>query len=192
MKTIIIPFDGFYESITASLLELDIELENSGIDPNQPLIVDYELADGCFCNVAKKWADIYKDWLKNEHGLTLESLTFERLESPREYNFTTDRIFCYISDDDIVKLHKWALSVFVDHSVIQDRFSSKDGFHSFYDDFVHEWRTKPVLEWDYNELAVLMPTMDGTCNDLNYWVLWEPTLCNGFFYKQIELIYEGE
>lgn len=32
---------------------------------------------------------------------------------------------------------------------------------SFYDEFCEDWETKPVEEWDHNELSVLLPDFDS-------------------------------
>ena len=193
MKTCIIPFDGFYESITMSLLEPDLDSENQNQrEEGLPEIIDWEVIDCGFYNVAKEWVKSYRNWLESEFNLKLESLQFESLSSPREYNFTTDRIFCNISDEDIVKLHEFALKHHLDHATVQDAFASRDGFHSFYDDFVNEWSNKPVLDWDHNELTILFPTSDSEGEDFNYYDIWEDSLCNGFFFTQIEFIYKED
>jgi len=181
-KLIIIPFDGFYHSITDMYIDDVVTLEHDYIKDELGLelpekFYDYQVKS--FEVIARRYVEEYKDWLKSEHGLTLDSLTFESLNSPREYNFTTDRIFCELSTDDIRKLHAFALLGAIDKA-IDETFKSRDGFSSFYDDFVDEWRTKPVLDWDHNELAVLLPTPD------NYGDVWEAAFCNGFFDDQIE------
>jgi hypothetical protein len=130
--------------------------------------------------IARQYVLEYKDWLKKEHDLTLDSLTFESLNSPKEYNFVTDRIFCELSIFDIEKLHKFAIdNEILTQKTIDGRFKSRDGFASFYDEFCIDWKTKPVLEWDCNELAILLPEPD--C----YTRVWgDDTGC--FFWDQIE------
>tara|TARA_R110000744_G_scaffold54776_2_gene116127 strand:+ start:7 stop:522 length:516 start_codon:yes stop_codon:yes gene_type:complete len=58
-------------------------------------------------------------------------LTFIQLDSPREYNFTTDKIFCSISDKDFKSL----LSTYDTkelYNYIEEHSKSRDGFSSFY------------------------------------------------------------
>lgn len=189
MKTIIIPFDGFYESVTMAFIEQDIESENQYRQENNlPLISDWQVVIGGFSTVAKEWVRVYKQWLKSEFDLELESLSFESLSMPKAYNFDTDIIFCNISDVDILKIHSFALKNHLDYATVKDKFGSRDGFHSFYDEFLTDWNTKPVLDWDHNELSILFPEFDSNGEPLNYFELWENDLCNGFFYEIVEFV----
>ena len=80
------------------------------------------------------------------------------MTSPREYNFTTDRIFANVSLDDIKKLFAARLSQWGIESLqesIDNEFKSRSGFSSFYDDFCTEWQDKPIENWDCNELSIL-------------------------------------
>lgn len=186
MKTIIIPFDGFYESATMACIEPDLDQYRQ--DHNLPSVNDWQVVEGGFSKVAEEWVRVYKQWLESEFNLKLESLSFESLSMPKVYNFTTDRIFCNISDDDILKLHSFALKNHLDYATVKDKFGSRDGFHSFYDDFLTEWQTKPVLDWDHNELSILFPEYDSNGEPLNYFELWENDPCNGFFYDIVEFV----
>ena len=86
-------------------------------------------------------------------------MTYKCFESPREYNFKTDRIFIEIEEnhaadfiEHIVKNYKKQLE-----KKIQDRFTSRSGFISFYKNDIDLW-TKDFKEWDCN--------MIGTCFEL--------------------------
>lgn len=168
----LIPFDGFYESHAMSVIESTIEIEvehheeqGTPIDPNEAKID--------FTAFARLIPNLYNNWLDKEHDIKLDSLTFESLESPRFYNYGTDKIYCAISRVDIWKLYR----LFVEdedeaQERINDRFKSRPGFTSFYSDFVKDWKTKPLSQWDHNELSILFPEPD-------YSYFYDDANCNG-------------
>ena len=152
-KEVFIPFCGFYESWINDII--DCELEELDTDN---YTVDWEA-------IARHYVTLYSDTLyerlDEEDALRfMPDLTFERLISPREYNFETDRILCSFT------VPRYNLRRIYDTLVgnsdaldrdIQRTFASRDSFASFYDDFACNWRDKPLLEWDSNELSVLLP-----------------------------------
>ena len=86
-------------------------------------------------------------------GIPME---FEELISPKEYNFTTDRVFVRIPIDTIEKI-----ATEMDdkplRETIRKNHSSRSGFISFYADDLDdpEWQ-KPVRDWDHNQLMTLL------------------------------------
>lgn len=85
-------------------------------------------------------------------------LVFEEMTSPREYNFTTDRLFAHIPLKVLRDLFK--RSAADRHKTlakaIEDRHSSYSGFVSFYSNDLREWLKKPLRDWDENELGTLL------------------------------------
>lgn len=85
-------------------------------------------------------------------------LEFEEMTSPREYNFQTDRLFAKVPLKVMRDLFK--RSAADDHAtfaaVIRRRFTSRDGFSSFYSNDVATWTDKPLREWDHNEFGTLL------------------------------------
>jgi hypothetical protein len=102
MKTIIIPFSGFYGSLHSSLLD---DAETQLFSDDQGTVHDtlqerfYRACD--YRHVHTQYAKAYAQAFAEKLELPL---TFESLQSPREYNFTTDRIFCNIDDETISKV----------------------------------------------------------------------------------------
>lgn len=137
-------FSGFYESIHDGVLDSECEW----------IMEDY----------GKKWDDFrftynYQEYCKNyvraissETGLDLE---FKSMWSPREYNFATDEITCYISAKDLKKISS-VLDSDVLEKIIKRRFTSRSGFISFYSNSLEEWKEKPVKDWDEIELGTLL------------------------------------
>ena len=164
-----IPFDGFYESfINADIdheIEIDTEYYSELYDLNES---EEELLCNSFLNInsykfynqiAKDYTNFYIDALNERlKGFTLKA-TYKCFNSPREYNFETDRIFIEIEENHCIE--------FIEHIVknykkelekkIEDRFRSRSGFISFYKNSIDLW-TKDFKEWDCN--------MIGTCFEL--------------------------
>jgi len=152
-----IPFSGFYES--SHSYELDRALEDmvsdsSGCHPVSDRLAE-EIWDGLDWSVAmheyaREYAEYFAIWLGGEYGIKLK---YESMSSPREYNFTTDRIFCEISQRDVRKLLK-AVKRENLVAAAKQRFTSYDGFLSFYSADVDSWGN--VVNWDHNQIGTLI------------------------------------
>lgn len=106
-------------------------------------------------------------WTEGKPGLTYvkESYmrpsiraTFESMDSPREYNFGTDRVYAYVPLTVMRELFRRAKADNFEalQSVLGERFTSYDGFISGYSNRVPEWLKKPLRDWDHNELGSLL------------------------------------
>lgn len=100
------------------------------------------------------WAD--KRYKTEKRDVASLRLTFGAMDSPREYNFTTDRVFANIPASVIRKM--WSISKEDDHAtltrVADDRHTSYDGFISHYR---ADWTTwGAVMRWDHNQLETLL------------------------------------
>ncbi len=167
-REVFIPFCGFYESWIDAMIDdhLEQEAEEFGIVIDQNFRINFE-------SIAREYVDLYEATLHEimdgeGRGFDTPRLTFKELISPREYNFETDHILCEV--DDVAKL--WAARQCITgmdslQQDIEDRFKSRDGFASFYDDFVSEWQDKPLEEWDCNELSILLPSFGPDNFDLD-------------------------
>lgn len=182
-KTVVLPFSGFYESLHGSELDstLDYMLSDAatGCDVNDGL--RYRAWDKC--NWWAVWREYAKEYAESfAREFELPSLAFESLQSPREYNFTTDRIFCHIDAADIAKMRDETTPLTLE-KVARDMFTSRDGFISFYSPDVSEWGD--VAEWDHNQLHCLLCAYieDRLCVDeFDRWAemdLMEDARCNG-------------
>jgi len=187
-REVFIPFCGFYESWIDMMIDnhLEQEAEEFGITIDQNFRVNFE-------GIAREYVELYEATLHEEamgelgRAFNAPRFTFKELISPREYNFETDRILCEV--DDVTKL--WAVRqclVGTDslHQDIKDRFKSRDGFASFYDDFVSEWKDKPLEDWDCNELSILLPNYDFEDFDLDL------TNFHEAIYNNVEVLHDEE
>ena len=157
-----IPFSGFYNSLWSSELDhcetsqIEIWMEEEeypGLEADQLQEVlmdriDYKQA--CL-GVAKAYVSRFEDWINEELGIGI-SLEFSTMTSPREYNFTTDRIFVRISRDDLAQVYK-AVGRQRVRDKAEEMFTSRSGFISFYSPRIEEWG--PIREWDYNQVGTI-------------------------------------
>jgi len=157
-----IPFSGFYNTIHDA--ELDSGFNNQFDNCSGDVIESLAELARPFMNWGKAFELYAKEY--SEHfaeEFKLESLTFKELISPREYNFTTDRIFCNISLTEVRKMFE-AVDKEKLEKAIADRFTSCSGFSSFYHNsleanepmgYKRHW-AKDVKDWDCNQVGTLL------------------------------------
>lgn len=165
-----VPFAGFYNSWYSQEVDRVEEMEVENMQEQYGLTDEQASALGdCFwsnvdsakVDYAKVYEQVAKDYVDafNENFYEWTEidlhLTFESMTSPREYNFATDRIFAYISDEVVQTLFDGVDKVRLSE-VIKSRFTSCSGFISRYSNYLPEWLANPVEEWDHNELCTLL------------------------------------
>lgn len=164
-KITTIPFAGFYNTIwsygidRAEEIHLEHLEQEEGVEIKVSSDAIWKASDyGAMYNyVARKYVDCLNDYIKDEFDLDLD-LKFESMQSPREYNFETDRLFCYISDENLRKLRSFVAEDEL-RLAIKTRFTSRSGFISSYPNNLDDW---PALEdWDHNEIGTLFVALLG-------------------------------
>ena len=174
-----IPFDGFYESYISSDIEhqmgQQIEWHCDLYDLNESeveiLYNNYlSVNTSYFYNqIAEDYTNFYIDELNERlKGFTLKA-TYKCFESPREYNFTTDRIFIEIEENHAADFIKHIVKNYQKEleSKIEDRFRSRSGFISFYKNSIDLW-AKDFKEWDCNMIGTCFELFDLEEEDINY------------------------
>jgi hypothetical protein len=143
---IVLPFFcGFYNSILDSFIdsEIEMELEESGktyeeIEDN----LDYQCAR---IEMSKAWLNVFN----RETGFNIE---FKEIDSPREYNFTTDKLVGMISVDEVREaMDKCKSNSDIFQEVLDRYFRSYDGFISFYSNDINDWFNHKAEDLDCNE-----------------------------------------
>lgn len=163
-----IPFSGFYYSIHDAMMDGELEY--------YPDSIQNRLFD------AINWRAVRLDYAREyceqfAHKFDI-ALTFESLSSPREYNFTTDRIFAEISADEVQQLFNHTDKDTLAR-ICKDNHTSRDGFISFYDPDYLTWGD--VLTWDYNQLGSLLEAyVEGQADTDFEASIVETMVCNGF------------
>lgn len=149
-----VPFAGFYNSIHDS--ELDDTLDRIFSDKASGCDLDpHGLRSRAFD--AMPWGDVHREYAEKfcEHFAhkTGIALTWESMTSPREYNFSTDRIFATIEPAEVLRLLRELPSGELAEEAAE-RFTSRSGFISSYSADVDSWG--PVETWDHNQVGTIV------------------------------------
>ncbi len=144
-----------------------------------PLLIEFPLPlfDGFYHSVSQEMADTYeenypdedhsqyhekiaKGFLSSFNKLTKQEFQFVRIDSPKEYNFNTDKIIVTGRKErlrtiwkNVRKLHK-DFSCFED--VLREQLTPCDGFIPFYSNDPLDWLAKDFEEFDQNELGIIV------------------------------------
>jgi hypothetical protein len=177
-----IPFAGFYGGMHDESLDHAFNLIMSDRASGCELAPDklFSLAFG-----AVSWGDVYRAYARDyaasfmhEHELTGH---FVAMESPKYYNFETDRVFVSIDRPSLAKIIRKTDPALLSR-VATDRHTSRSGFVSFY---TPDWKAwGPVSSWDHNQLETLLLAYLETDRGAP-WDIWaeldlmESAQCNG-------------
>ena len=172
-------FDGFYESFIdddidhqiGQQIEWDCDIYELNVNEEKILSDSYlSVNTSYFYNeIAKDYTNFYIDALNERlKGFTLKA-TYKCFESPREYNFETDRIFIEIEENHAVDFIKHIVQNYKKEleNRIEDRFRSRSGFISFYKNSIDLW-TKDFKEWDCNMIGTCFELFDLEEEEVNY------------------------
>jgi hypothetical protein len=124
------------------------------IDSNDVWQAYFDSTDysACYRSIAKAYAESLVDFMENELGFKSKAC-FESMDSPREYNFSTDRLYLFFPWKELQAMRR-ELPKEKLQEAIADRFTSCDGFISFYKNELEEW-PRSLRDWDYNQLGTL-------------------------------------
>lgn len=179
-----LPFPGFYESMYSQEIDHAEEQESEWHaereaseryypETYQPEYLRISQSEYCelfmtcasystaYHRVAQWYIEAFDSWMAENLGTPAGAFRFESMDSPREYNFATDRLYAHVPLDVMESL--FARSAAGGHELlaacIAERFTSYDGFISWYSNDVSTWLAKPLAHWDHNELGTLLRAM---------------------------------
>lgn len=156
-----IPFCGFYDSWASGIMDRDeeneLEYAFEGLHRCSQNEKEYDRLQKVYGDLIMSGVDYQKGRLDiarqyvNQAERELETpLTFSELDSPREYNFSTDRIFCTAKLGDLKKLMN-AIPKEAIAKEVKERFTSYDGFCSHYSNDYDNWLAEGVENFDHNQ-----------------------------------------
>jgi len=193
---IAIPFHGLYNSNLDEIINQAIESDcyNRAVDgsnegdetfyPEPARLDEYEIADaymtqgvcdysGARDKLARDYLEAFQDEISSHTGLRL-SLVFDEVVSPREYNFSTDRLFCNMPFASLELL--WNYSSKDNHATLKEaiaeRHTSLDGFASFYPNTLDDWPEFEKFDANHCEtllIAVIRKAGRPHCADSPAW-----------------------
>lgn len=155
----VVPFSGFYYSLHDSEIDVTIERmfsdRDTGCTRNAGL--ESALFDSCdFTQVQREYAKAYVSEFASEFSIS--GLIFESMQSPKYYNFETDRIFAHISESEVKRLFS-EVSPEDLAATSRDMFTSRSGFISHYSPEVSTWGD--CENWDHNQIFCLLRAVAG-------------------------------
>lgn len=182
-KTVLvnIPFSGFYNSVHD--YHLDQALDGYILSDSSGEVFE-GLKEHKLYDYAVDWDKAKKEYVEGfisafgyEIGLGESCFELDTLDSPREYNFTTDRIFAYMSEADLKDTFDKVMSEAKEkmRDIIKDKFTSCIGFISYYPNELDEWLRTPLEEWDHNQVGTLLEALfwlNSNSIDFDEWELY--------------------
>ncbi len=180
-----IPFSGFYNSSHDAIIEDALEQYFSDENGESDNYHDFKNYKTVMKEYSEVYLDAFNDNFNDETGLDIK-FEFDDLQSPREYNFTTDIIFATLNENDLTKLYSFVSDKYLQEA-INNNFTPHSGFIPFYKNDLGTWKNKPVSEFDHNEIGTLieaaMLQVDLTIDEYS---LMEHAICNGVISNIVE------
>lgn len=136
-------FQGFYDSVWSPEWEVIIyDLNERGIT----LTDDWEIDEQYYTDLAREYVSYLQEVYRNELGVDI-TLEFTELVRPREYNFTTDKIYCNLYCNNVKKFTERINTLIAENydavgEYIRKNHSSYSGFISFMSADVNDWLDK--------------------------------------------------
>lgn len=167
---------GFYNSIHDSNLDNALEYSYSDSCGN-PIASLVEKAFDCvdWSKVHEDYAEKYTELLADKFNIEIE---FESLQSPKYYNYSTDRIFCHITKKEINRIYKLVDKAELS-KLIKDTFTSCDGFCSHYANDLAKWGK--ISQWDFNQIGTLIQAyinQESNSDDWEWYLMEDAELIN--------------
>lgn len=146
------PFSGFYNSIHNDNIDQAENWLFTDDDGENNESLQARFSDKCdywkvYDNYARAYAKQFADDFK------IKSLKFVELNSPREYNFSTDQIICSISRADLRAIYK-ATDRQKLTAHVKESCTSRSGFISFYSPDLKTWGH--VDAWEQPQIKLLL------------------------------------
>ena len=132
-------FEGFYNSYLDLSENIEVrEGEEYSMTEEQFDNIDWNSTNE---NVSKFYLGYFKDELSDFFkSIEVLSLEFIKVNSPKYYNYSTDKLVCDIKIDKGIFVHELRKYDFDNwEQFLKDNFTSYDGFISFYPNTTTEW-----------------------------------------------------
>ena len=164
-------FPGFYGTYLEPEFEYEIDYiyeirKEYGLNEIEPNPWDYFDNDAYELDVCKSFADL----IDGELSDFVKNIKIQSIVHPREYNFTTDSVNIEL-DIDIKAIQRFIYKNLDDfESYLKEKYTSRDGFMSFYSNQVETWRdeTDNFTELDEHRLgSILEFILEMICDDVN-------------------------
>lgn len=157
-----LPFAGFYESIHMDQLERIMCVSDDDFyeaEKESPEAVKKLEEQRDSIDWQKEQIEYAKQYVKAISKILGIKLAFQSLESPRFYNYETDKIYCDIDLDTYNTIMDKAAPLYEKIvKKVQDQFTSRPGFLSNYSNDFFEWLNQEE-RLDHNQLCVIIEAL---------------------------------
>lgn len=146
---VILPFfHGFYNSIHDDKLNDLAQDEDGDWCEEEAEKIDWQKARIEYC---KEYVDKFSE-------LTEIAMEFKELDSPRFYNYSTDKIVVEISLSVLADIYAKTIKNYCDElsDKIEENHSHRSGFISFYSNDIEHWIKKGIVNYDHNEWSTIL------------------------------------
>lgn len=192
MLSVCIPFTGFYGTLweddidqaVNSYFDYEGDGEEGHFNDENFDACDFHAIQVEYC---KQYVQAFANHIEHLTGIACE-FEFEQMDSPKYYNFETDRIFAKLSIATLGKLLAYSKSNNCLCDAIKERFTHRDGFISSYSNDCEKWAEKPLASWDHNELGTILEAIvDVNDHDLElYYTVTEHVKCSEWIGEHID------
>jgi len=180
--TMAIPtFTGFYESLHTAAIDDEVEQSIAGdsghFDEDDALAVEamnaFHYTNEMLCAYAKAYVLRWAEHIQNEAGYDLKA-KFSYLQSPSEYNFSTDRIFVKVSEEAVNHMIG-TLNPVTWAELVKERLSPRPGFSPFYSNNARsdDWDLSQFRHWGPEKLELLCEAWlrSHGLEDFDQWII---------------------
>ena len=199
MTQFTIPFNGFYSSIHMDNIQRDIKqaFNRRDLCPEIPYTAYHPYDDGDldgdgdgidlinFKQLFTAYSNDYASEFAQEFLPTGFNLKFCNVQSPKEYNFTTDIIICEAPISALISLFNTIMSnkdyVCEFKKTLKALFTDRSGFYSFYSNNLDDWLAKNPHDYDANEWGAVIETWVNTQVDESQFNDWQLYCMDGYF-----------
>lgn len=188
-----IPFPGLYQSILDSTIDSEIESDghnrckdasNEGDESSYPQSIRLDSSEVCeayfasgvsdfifaHLRLARDYLAAFDELLTGHLGYRTR-LQFESMESPREYNFTTDTLYAWIPHSTVQLLAR-AMESESFAERVRERHSHRSGFISSYSNDPEHYREKyhegGPAALDHNEIETVLQAAIREAGRISY------------------------
>lgn len=147
-------FEGFYNSYLDLSENIEVgDDESYAMTEEQFDEIDWNKTNE---NVSKFYLNYFKDELSDFFkSIGIINLDFVKVDSPKYYNYSTDKLVCNIEIDKGVFVHELRKYNFDSwEQFLKDNFTSYDGFISFYPNNPNEWTELIQQNFDIDNIVI--------------------------------------
>lgn len=161
-----LPFAGFYDSYHDNNFDNILEMELYNLEEELGA-TEEELEEFSNAYYDTDWAKAHQDYVEyyvqrfadwlEDNSKTKFNFTDIEVHSPREYNFVNDSIEASLPSETFNRVYLFVTRFLQRRlkATIEDKFTSRDGFYSYYSNEITVWLDKPIDELDEVERGVI-------------------------------------